>query len=161
MHCLYLDTLYYLAGAWLAWVPKIPVLRANSFLQLQHAQNCSLLLLFEQNTILWILYVWSMCSDKNCWGWGWNRNCGCHNVSIFSRPKKNSNTTHFIQGFQSSFTLLPFKLNLLVRLQSSSLSPRVSPCTSLAGLAFISSGNHWLSLPEAIHESSPRFWLKN
>ena len=111
MHCLYLDTLYYLAGAWLAWVPKIPVLRANSFLQLQHAQNCSLLLLFEQNTILWILYVWSMCSDKNCWGWGWNRNCVCHNVSIFNRPKKNSNTTHFIQGFQSSFTLSPFKLS--------------------------------------------------
>ena len=58
-------------------------------------------------------------------GEGWNQLTACLNFGIINRPKKNLNSTQFIQGFRSRLNLC-----LLITSQSSSLSPRSSPCLS-------------------------------
>ena len=59
----------------------------------------------------------------------------CITFCIFNRPKKNSNSTQFIQRFQSSRQNL---YSFVSQAASSSLSPSSSPC--------LSSGNYFLRL---------------
>ena len=51
---------------------------------------------------------------------------------IFNRPAKNSNSRLFTQGFQRSQKLTQNLYSLLIRMQSSSLSPTSAPSVYLA-----------------------------
>ena len=56
----------------------------------------------------------------------WHRLTAVLIFGLFNRPKKNSNSTQFIQGLQSRWNLY----SPMVRRQISSLSPSSSPCQS-------------------------------
>ena len=94
-----------------------------------------------------LFLVWKSTASQSC-GWGL---ITTHSCPHFWCSKKNSNSTQFIElSFGASEQIKPY--NLLIRRQSSSLSPSSSPCWPVLLI--------WQSLQKAVWEDNQRILLQ-